>query len=662
MCGTFAIVSPQLTVIWATWDVVDRTGIVLPDQYAKETPSGEKRRGGEAGLFVNLTKRVVAIALLMLMALPVLSVSASDASAQDKSLKLYFVHTGEKAVITFKRNGKFDPKGLAQINQFLRDWRRNEPARMDPRLFDLVWEVYRRSGASDYIHVVSAYRSPTTNNMLRTRSRNTGVAKNSQHMLGKAMDFYIPGVKLSTLRGLAMQMQVGGVGYYPTSGSPFVHLDVGGVRAWPRMTRQELVQIFPNGNTIHLPADGKPLPGYETAMADYKRRVGSDSIQIAGTAGGGIRGDGSERKRQPNLLAFLFGGGGADEEEDNEESAAPAVARRAPPAARPAADDEGEASVAVASALPLTGQTQNQAQAPAQAQTIAAPVPLSRPAFRSDAGGLATALYSPARNPAQEALALQASAPIQPSGETFADLSTYNIPVPTLLGPRGFKGDAESGVMTASVGPMPGPEEIASVPLPGQRPNMAAAAPAAKAEEQQELTPALVAALAQSVEPRPAAVVPSMPVASAQPAPVPAQPAPALAVAPMPVQKPVETASASPKVIHSNKNAQFGDGFDAPRSPVTASTSALPIPAKGGRPGQPAAAPHTANGGALTGDVLAQWALNNNRANAAASMKAPRVVSRTLNNEYSAGYSGGGFRPVAATVAIDPNRFSGPNN
>ncbi|CAN7448423.1 DUF882 domain-containing protein [Neorhizobium sp. LjRoot104] len=613
---------------------------------------------------------MIAVTLLVLMALPVLSVSASRAAAQEKSLKLYFVHTGEKAVITFKRNGKFDPKGLAQINQFLRDWRRNEPARMDPRLFDLVWEVYRRSGASDYIHVVSAYRSPTTNNMLRTRSRTTGVAKNSQHMLGKAMDFYIPGVKLATLRGLAMQMQVGGVGYYPTSGSPFVHLDVGGVRAWPRMTRQELVQIFPNGNTIHLPADGKPLPGYETAMADYKRRVGSDSIQIASTAGGGIRGDGSERKRQPNLLAFLFGGGGADEEEDNEESAAPAVARRAAPAAKPAADDEGEAPVAVASASPLTGQMQNQAQVPAQAQMVSAPVPLSRPAFRSDSGGLATALYSPARNPAQEALALQASAPAQPGAETFADLSAYNIPVPTLLGPRGFKGDAESGVMTASVGPMPAPEEIASVPLPGQRPGMASAAPAtatAKAEEQQELTPALVAALAQSVEPRPAPI-PSMPVATAQPAPVqsalvqpaPAQPAPAMAAAPTPVQKPVETASASPKVIHSSKNVQFGDGFDAPRSPVSASANALPTPGKGGRPN--GSAPQTANGGGLTGDVLAKWALNNNRANAAASMKAPRVVSRTLNNEYSAGYSGGGFKPVSATVAIDPNRFSGPNN
>lgn len=210
--------------------------------------------------------------------------TVGEAGAEDRSLKLFFTHTGERTTITFKRNGEFDPKGLAQINRFLRDWRRNEPARMDPRLLDLVWEVYQRSGASDYVNVVSAYRSPATNNMLRGRSRNSGVAKKSQHTLGKAMDFFIPGVKLSKLRAVAMQMQVGGVGYYPTSGSPFVHLDVGRVRAWPRMSRQELVRVFPNGGTLHVPADGKPLPGYNVAMADYKRRVSSKSITVASTA------------------------------------------------------------------------------------------------------------------------------------------------------------------------------------------------------------------------------------------------------------------------------------------------------------------------------------------------------------------------------------------
>ncbi|MBP2444545.1 uncharacterized protein YcbK (DUF882 family) [Rhizobium leguminosarum] len=241
--------------------------------------------GGVATLLSRAERFVAQTILPALFALPALVGSASFALADDRALKLFFTHTGEKATITYKRDGKFDAKGLAQINRFLRDWRRNEPTRMDPRLLDLVWEVYKRSGGKDYIHIVSAYRSPDTNNMLRNRSRSTGVAKKSQHMLGKAMDFYIPGVKLSTLRALAMQMQVGGVGYYPTSGSPFVHLDVGNVRAWPRMSRQELARIFPNGQTMHLPADGRPLPGYNQAIANHRKRVSPTAIQIASTAG-----------------------------------------------------------------------------------------------------------------------------------------------------------------------------------------------------------------------------------------------------------------------------------------------------------------------------------------------------------------------------------------
>lgn len=241
----------------------------------------------------NVARFVAQASSVAAIAASALTLSAAASFAEDRSLKLFFTHTGERATITFKRDGRYDQKGLAQVNRFLRDWRRNEPARMDPRLLDLVWEVYQRSGAKDSVHIVSAYRSPATNNMLRGRSRNTGVAKNSQHTLGKAMDFFIPGVKLAKLRAIAMQMQVGGVGYYPTSGSPFVHLDVGRVRAWPRMSRQELVRIFPNGKTLHVPADGRPLPGYNVAMADYKRRVGSKSIMAASSAGPELSEDGS---------------------------------------------------------------------------------------------------------------------------------------------------------------------------------------------------------------------------------------------------------------------------------------------------------------------------------------------------------------------------------
>lgn len=253
-------------------------------EYPECVQSNRMPFSGILRLLSHMARRTAQAAIAALFAIPAIIGSAETAEAEDRALKLFFTHTGERATITFKRDGRYDPKGLAQINRFLRDWRRNEPARMDPRLLDLVWQVYDRSGASDYIHVVSAYRSPTTNNMLRSRSRNTGVAKNSQHMLGKAMDFYIPGVKLATLRALAMQMQVGGVGFYPRSGSPFVHLDVGRVRAWPRMSRQELARIFPNGRTMHLPADGRPLPGYDLAVADYKKRVGPRSIEIAATA------------------------------------------------------------------------------------------------------------------------------------------------------------------------------------------------------------------------------------------------------------------------------------------------------------------------------------------------------------------------------------------
>ncbi|PSJ61000.1 DUF882 domain-containing protein [Pseudaminobacter soli (ex Li et al. 2025)] len=249
-----------------------------------------------------------------------LTMVASAASAETRSLKLYFVHTGEKKEITFKRNGRFDPAGLADLNRFLRDWRRNEPTKMDPRLFDLIWEAYRASGSHEYIHVVSAYRSPTTNSMLRSRSKM--VAEKSQHMLGKAMDFYLPDVPLKRMREIGLKMQAGGVGYYPTSGSPFVHFDVGNVRHWPRMSRQELVALFPNGKTLHVPSDGKPLPGFEEALAAYEARKGSGGELAVAMASGGSK----STKRSGGLLAALFGGGGSDDEEDS----APVVASAAP--------------------------------------------------------------------------------------------------------------------------------------------------------------------------------------------------------------------------------------------------------------------------------------------------------------------------------------------
>ncbi|WP_297577349.1 DUF882 domain-containing protein [Devosia sp.] len=252
------------------------------------------------------------------MTLSAVLVPAPAQAATERALYLYYTHTKETARIVFKRNGQYVQSGLNELNQFLRDWRRNEPTRMDPRLFDLVWEVYQDVGATQPINIVSAYRSPATNAMLASKS--SGVADNSQHMRGTAMDFFIPGIALNKLRAAAMRKQVGGVGYYPTSGSPFVHLDTGSVRAWPRMTRAQLKDLFPDGRTMHVPTDGKPLSqeGYQVALAEWKKchsypcGGSSSGTQVASSGGSGR-----------SLMDVLFGG-------NDSGGASAAVAAQAP--------------------------------------------------------------------------------------------------------------------------------------------------------------------------------------------------------------------------------------------------------------------------------------------------------------------------------------------
>ncbi|CDN95564.1 DUF882 domain-containing protein [Rhizobium oryzihabitans] len=628
-------------------EIVFQAGIELPYLHRNNALSTKIARGLIKDICTKLSARAVTFACLMLAAMPFVGASATEAFAETRSLKLYYIHTREKAVITFKRNGKYDQKGLQELNRFLRDWRRNQPTRMDPRLFDLVWEVYRRSGATDYINVVSAFRSPETNGLLRTRTK--GVAEKSQHMLGKAMDFYIPGVKLARLREIGMQMQIGGVGFYPSSGSPFVHMDVGGVRAWPRMSRQELVRIFPNGNTLHLPSDGKPLPGYEQALADYKKRVSSSSIQVASSAGSGPASSGGGKRK--TLLQTLFGGGG-DEDEDPDSIAAPEPAER-PAVARPAAPQpaapEPEQAIAVASAQSLPGVND-------------APLPTARPAFGNQPAntGLATALYSPARNAAQDALQAAttptpASAPAE--RQQFADLAEVSVPVPTLLGPRGMRGDAEGSILTASAdGATPAATgELASVPVPANRPAVAEALLAAAnadpegeddlADAQQDtLSPTVVAALEQSGQAARSQVQSAaVPTAAAFPA----------AVNHKVTVAPAETAKAEPK-------QGFGDAFDL--KPAINGGLTAGLPTKGSRPSkQDAAVSHQAmvGGGRLTQDLISDWALNQNKGTTGRSVKAPRVIAnRMLSHDMSASATSASFRPGAA--AIESSRFSTP--
>jgi len=230
-------------------------------------------------------RKVRNAATALALAFTVALTSAPEANAaRNRTLDLFFTHTGEKLKVTYKRNGRYVPSALTELNRFLRDWRRNESIDMDPELFDLLWEIQNSVGKGKTIHVVSAYRSPATNNMLRSRSR--GVAKFSQHMAGKATDFYIPGVSTAQIRKAAFKLQVGGVGYYPNSRNPFVHLDTGSVRAWPRMTRSQLMALFPDGKTVHLPSDGKPLKGYELAKAELAARDRGQRTRVASSGGG----------------------------------------------------------------------------------------------------------------------------------------------------------------------------------------------------------------------------------------------------------------------------------------------------------------------------------------------------------------------------------------
>jgi uncharacterized protein YcbK (DUF882 family) len=255
------------------------------------------------------------------------------AEGDTRTITLHHVHTDEDITITFKREGRYDQAALDKLNWFLRDWRKGEKTDMDPHLIDLVWEVQRENGTNQPIWVVCGYRSPETNAMLRRRS--TGVARFSQHMLGHAMDFYIPGANLEHLREIGLRLARGGVGFYPTSGSPFVHMDTGSVRMWPRMSHDELVRVFPDGKTVQIPSDGKPLSGYALALADIQQRGNNPSDNSLASA----RGSGVDTGTQvasnshfKNPFARLLGLKTGDDDEDD---AADAPATTASVAATP---------------------------------------------------------------------------------------------------------------------------------------------------------------------------------------------------------------------------------------------------------------------------------------------------------------------------------------
>ena len=145
-----------------------------------------------------------------------------------RSLALLSVHTGERVNVEYFIEGHYEASSLRAINRVLRDHRNDEVHPIDTRTLNIIHAIRSMSGSHEPIHVVSGYRSPQTNALLRMES--SGVAEHSFHMSGQAIDFYLPGRDLRTIRRAALAMRAGGVGYYPYDN--FVHVDSGPVRRW----------------------------------------------------------------------------------------------------------------------------------------------------------------------------------------------------------------------------------------------------------------------------------------------------------------------------------------------------------------------------------------------------------------------------------------------
>ncbi|MDH3810380.1 MAG: DUF882 domain-containing protein [Gammaproteobacteria bacterium] len=165
---------------------------------------------------------------LLIVALAIVPVAATVSKTDERQLSFYHTHTSESLTVTYYRDGEYVPSALADLNHFLRDFRTDDAVNMDPAVFDILYDIQIASGSVGTYQIISAYRSPATNEMLRGNSN--GVARNSQHLLGRAIDVRLTDLDTAELRDVALSLQRGGVGYY--SKSDFVHVDTGRVRQW----------------------------------------------------------------------------------------------------------------------------------------------------------------------------------------------------------------------------------------------------------------------------------------------------------------------------------------------------------------------------------------------------------------------------------------------
>ena len=194
----------------------------MQDLFEKNAPAAEEfesdRRGFlKAGLFVTA-------------ALGFWTPSLAEAAAPNTArvLRIQHQYTGEKFTGEYWYNGRYLPDAFGEIKFLMRDHRVNEQFPIDPRLIDILFVMQNRLRSKTPFNLLSGYRSPATNARLRRMSE--GVARNSLHMTGQAIDLRLPGTKTSVVRKTAVDLKSGGVGFYPRS--DFVHVDTGRVRSW----------------------------------------------------------------------------------------------------------------------------------------------------------------------------------------------------------------------------------------------------------------------------------------------------------------------------------------------------------------------------------------------------------------------------------------------
>lgn len=190
--------------------------------------SSKDRMARDESLVSPDRRRMLGFAAAAVAGFAMPSAVAQANPSGERVLAFENLHTGEKLKTVYWANGEYIRDNLTDINHILRDFRTNDVMAIDPKLLDLLHQLKLKVESSKAFAIISGYRSPASNTMLRANSN--GVATHSMHLEGKAIDLRIPGQRLAGLHQAALALRGGGVGYYPGSG--FIHVDTGRVRSW----------------------------------------------------------------------------------------------------------------------------------------------------------------------------------------------------------------------------------------------------------------------------------------------------------------------------------------------------------------------------------------------------------------------------------------------